>query len=96
MTREQAIAALIATTDKKTNEYPNRKNTLAYRTAMAALENLGEWQVCGTGIGSGNYSSSKSWQQETVIYLMRAGIKAEVCNVAPKGGKHGDRIRVSL
>lgn len=96
ITQEKAIAALIATTDKKTNQYPNRKNSFAYKTALAALQNLGEWQVCGTNVGSGKFASSKSWQQETFIALMRANIKAEICNIAPKGGKNGDRIRVIL
>lgn len=96
MTQEQAKAALIALTDRKAQMFPVAKNSLAYKTAMAAIENMGVEQVCGQSMGKGRFCSSKSWQAQTHVLLMRIGVRCEVYNVAPKGGKNGDRIKVTL
>lgn len=96
MTQEQAIAAVISLTDKKTQKLPIAKNSLAFKTAISAIENPGVDQVCGKNMGSGNYASSKTWQEQTANILRRAGIKFETSNIAPKGGKSGDRIKVLL
>lgn len=72
------------------------RNSMAYTTAKAAIENPGAPIVCGSNTGSGRYSGSKSWQQQTAIILRLVGVNFECSNVAPKGGKNGDRITVNF
>lgn len=70
------------------------RNSMAYRSAKAAIENPGAPVICGSNIGTGRYSGSKSWQEQTAIILRLVGVNFERSNVAPKLGKHGDRITV--
>jgi len=107
MTQQEAINALKALTEKGV---PARlaKNNAAYRSALAAVENPGIEQVCGKNTGSGRWSSSTSWLDRTADVLNRLGIGDITMrsqgaigktwyiksNVAPNGGKHGDRITV--
>ena len=93
MTQEQALAALMKLTEKTT---PLRisKNSQAFKTALDAITNPGIPQVCGKNIGSGSFASSTSWAEKTAIILRRVGVTFNIENVAPKGGKHGDRIYV--
>jgi hypothetical protein len=91
MNKEQAIAAITALTGK--DIFPRiAKQSQAYKTAIAAVGNPGVPQICGESMGSGNYASSKSWQAQTAVILMRAGITYNCFNDAPKGGKRGDKI----
>jgi len=86
----------MALTDRKKEPSPVSKSSLAYKTAIAAINNAGVDQVCGKPVGSGKYSSSTSWQKQTCLILQRAGVRFEISNVAPKGGNAGDRIKVIL
>jgi len=95
MTREQMIEAVNAQT-LKTAKIRTSKSSLAYKTAIEAINNPGVEIVCGANTGSGSYASSKSWQAVTALLLRQAGIEYSLSNVAPKGGKHGDRITVIL
>lgn len=94
--QEKAKDAVIALTDKKTQKLPVAKNSQAYKTVMAAIDNPGVPQVCGKGTGRGRRSSTWSWLPGVQIILDRAGIKYEAFNVAPQGGKAGDRVTVTL
>jgi hypothetical protein len=96
MTRHWAKEALIELTNKKTQVHPVAKQSLAYKTAMEAVLNPGIFQVCGKEAGSGQYSTSSSWAMSVIRLLDRAGIPHEYTNVSPQGGKHGDRVKVTL
>lgn len=96
LTKSTAMQELI----DKLNEAAARifvsKNTLAYKTALEAINNPGSPTVCGTHTGSGRFTSSKSWQSRVAMLLGNAGIPYTTSNVAPKGGAAGDRITVFL
>lgn len=72
------------------------KQNFAYKTAVEAINNPGTPIICGKNKGRGRFNTSESWQTRTVILLKSAGITVEAFNVAPQGGKHGDRIAVYL
>lgn len=92
---EQATAKLMALTGRDQSPRVN-KQSAAFKTALAAIQNPGVDQVCGKATGSGSYASSTSWATQVGFILTRAGISYHLHNVAPKGGKAGDRIRVNL
>ena len=99
MNTQQAIEALIALTDRKTNKFPVSKSSNAFQSALLAIQKPSTEIVVGENYGSGRHASSKSWQYETVALLKRAGIWNEKCqefNVAARGGKAGDRIAVNF
>lgn len=92
LTKKLALQKLESLADSK-KVY---RNSMAYQTAKAAIENPGMAVVCGGNVGTGRYSGNKSWQRQTATVLRLAGIPFECLNVAPNGGKNGDRIKVTL
>lgn len=95
MTQKQALAALEALTLLPKNDLRKaHKQSLAYKTAVEAVQNPSKFIKCGTHKGSGRYSGSKSWQFETSAILNRGGISHECINDAVRNGKAGDKIRV--
>lgn len=68
------------------------KNSLAYKSAMEILQNPDKSVSTGKKIGSGSFSSSKSWTAETIYILKSLGIECRSFNSAPKGGKHGEKV----
>jgi hypothetical protein len=94
--QDKAKDAVIALTDKKANKIPVAKNSQAYKTVMEAIEHPGVPCICGKGTGRGRRSSTWSWADGVRVILTRAGIRHEITNVAPQGGKAGDRVTVYL
>jgi hypothetical protein len=92
MTTQQAIAAI----DTLVKEKKVFKNSLAYKSAMEAVQFPGQHTICGANIGTGKYSSSKSWLGQTERILKLAGIPYAANNIATKGGKVGDIITANL
>ena len=90
MSQQEALAAIEALVKSK----KVMRNSLAYQTAIEAVNKPNTPIKCGTNTGSGKFSSSKSWQAQTARILMLAGITYSAGNSAPKGGKHGDNIAV--
>lgn len=72
------------------------KQNLAYKTAIEAITNPGKAVICGKNRGSGKWATSESWQARTALLLGNAGFTYHSSNEAPKGGKAGDRITVTL
>lgn len=97
MTQAQALAALEALTKQNQNSQVFRvsKNSSAYRSAVEAIMNPGKEIIVAENTGSGRFSGSRSWKIETVSILTRAGIPAIGFNVAPRGGRSGDRVSVA-
>lgn len=92
---EKAKAAVLALTVKGVQGRVS-KQSAAFKTVMAAIENPGVEQACGKNQGSGNFAGSTSWANQVAAILMRAKITYQIFNVAPKGGRHGDRVVVNL
>jgi len=90
MNQQTALAALEALAKSK----KVTRNSLAYKTAIEAVNKPNTPIKCGANTGSGKFSSSKSWQAQAARILMLAGITYSTGNSAPKGGKHGDNIAV--
>ena len=93
MNQIKATMELNKLTAKSTPNYISRKS-ISFRTALAAIENPGVPQVTGKNKGRGQHAGSMTWLNPTIAILMRIGVKYQVTNVAPKGGRHGDRITV--
>lgn len=93
MTAQQAIDAINAVSGRGKMF---ARNGMAYKTAIEAVNNPGVEQICGQSMGGGNFSSSRSWQTQTANLLRVAGILFTTTNIAPKGGKRGDRITAFL
>jgi hypothetical protein len=72
------------------NAYP--KTSLAINSAYEAIGNLSIPVITGANIGRGRFSSSKSWTAETIRVITSMGYRAKAINVAPRGGKHGERV----
>jgi hypothetical protein len=95
MTQKQALAALEALTLLPKNSLSKiYKNSLAYQTAVEAVNKPGTFISCGAHTGTGRFASSKSWQYDTSVILNRADISHECINDAVRGGRAGDKIRV--
>ena len=98
MTQTKALEAL----EQLVKEKKVSRQSLAYKTAKAAIENPDTPQPCGKNTGTGSYSNSASWRGQTASLLEKIGIKPNgdnTCcyslgNSAPRGGKHGDNIAV--
>jgi hypothetical protein len=71
------------------------KNSLSYKSACEAVENMGVMVVTGKHTGSGRYAGSTSWTFDTLRLLDKAGFVAIHKNIAPKGGRAGERVMVS-
>lgn len=90
MTQQLALAALEQLVkDKKVH-----RTSLAFKTALKAIQSPGVMISCGTNTGSGRFSSSKSWLWQTASLLDSVGVIRSTGNSAPKGGKVGDNIVV--
>ena len=70
------------------------KNSLAFKSALQLLENPNSRIVTGKNIGSGRFAGSKEWSDHTVAILASTGIQARRLNVAPRGGKQGERVQL--
>lgn len=70
------------------------RNSLAFNSAIEAIDKPGMPVICGMNTGRGKWSTSKSWQYDTFQLLKAAGYEAICFNEAPKGGKQGDRIYI--
>jgi hypothetical protein len=97
MTQIEALQALEALTLLPKNDLRKvYKNSKAYQTAVEAVSNPGQPVICGQHKSAGKFSGSDSWQYQTALILTRANIRYTTANVAPKGGKAGDRITVNF
>jgi hypothetical protein len=72
------------------------KNSKVYRTIIHAIENPNTPVVCGQNTGSGRHAGSESWYARTAMILDQIGVNYQYSNVAPKGGKNGDRVTVII
>lgn len=70
------------------------KNSFTYKAVYAALNNPGTFVACAQITGSHRYTRAESWQTRAAIILTRIGVSFEVMNIAPRGGKQGDGIKV--
>ena len=103
MTQTKALEAL----EQLVKEKKVSRQSLAYKTAKAAIENPDTPQPCGKKVGSGRFKTSTSWQGKTITILQRIGIMVtyksvnsvdkvwySTGNSAPQGGRYGDNIAV--
>lgn len=72
------------------------KSSNAYKTALAAINSPGVHHVAGKNTGSGKHSSSTSWKTQVETIFRLIGLDYKATNVAPFGGKSGDRILAIL
>jgi len=68
------------------------KSSLAFKSAMQAIGNLNNLIETGKNTGSGNYSSSTEWTQETLEIIKDYGHSCKSMNLSPRGGKSGERV----
>ncbi len=68
------------------------KNSLAYKSAIEAIEKIGSKISTGKNTGSGRYASSTCWGEETIWILNQIGVTAEVGNDSPRGGRAGEYV----
>ena len=68
------------------------KNSLAFKSAMRAIGNLNNLIETGKNTGSGNYSSSTEWTADTLEIIKAFGYNCKSMNIAPRGGKSGERV----
>ena len=68
------------------------KNSLAFKSAMQAIGDLNNLIETGKNTGSGSYSSSTEWTQATLAIIKDFGYSCKSMNVAPRGGKSGERV----
>lgn len=71
------------------------KNSLAYKSAIELLSNPNGEVATGKQTGSGSYASSIEWSNETIALLKSIGVLAERKNIAPQGGRWGERVFLS-
>lgn len=71
------------------------KTSLAYKSALELLNNPKEVVKTGKSTGSGRYSSSTEWSFETILLLKSIRVYAQRKNVAPNGGRWGERVFLS-
>jgi len=87
-----------ATTLKKRLEMLNlNKNTIAYKIVLKILtdENYakGKVRTCWTS-ASGRFTTNMCYVEQVSYVLNEIGIKFEYGNDAPRGGVHGDFIKI--
>ena len=70
------------------------KSSLAYKSAVEAVENIGSKVRTGKIVGNGRYAGSTCWGEETVWILKQIGITAEIGNDSPRGGRYGEFVIV--
>lgn len=91
MNKIEAITELNKLTSKEVSN-PIARNSRAFKTASEAIMNAGEPQIAGKNYGKGRHATSITWAHQTAIIFNRLGVEYKIDNVAPKKGKHGDRI----
>lgn len=68
------------------------KGSLAYKSAMSAIAELGRVVSTGKNTGSGRHSSSTEWTYAAMAEIRAHGYTAVRGNNAPKGGKNGEFV----
>jgi hypothetical protein len=90
MTQAQALVAL----DNLVKEKKAFKNSIVYKTALAAINSPDTPIRCGKNTGSGRFATLQTWQFQTGFLLDLIGVQYSKGNDAPKGGRCGDNIAV--
>lgn len=95
---KQKQKTMKATTLQKRLEKLNlKKNTIAYKIVIKILtdENFATSTIrtCWTS-GSGRYTTNLCYTDNVLSILREIGIKFEWGNDAPRGGLHGDFIKI--
>lgn len=71
-----------------------KKNSLAYKSAVELVSYSDSEVITGRYRNCGRFSGSRSWTFETSALLTAAGIEHTCYNVAPRGGRAGERIKL--